>query len=581
MKIDWFTASQSTNMQLAQAAGAARAAQAGVAGAVRGQVQQVSLATPATAPATVGRNVISGDAIFLGDRITTGADAGLQVMLMDQTVFQIGPNAALTIDEFVYNPETSAGRLTASIAKGAFRFVTGRIAQRDPESMTVRLPVATVGIRGTIVAGVTDDTSATVILVGPGQDNNSGERAGRILVSNAGAVVEISRPGFATTIASAAVAPQAPVRATTAQMNQVNRGLSASGQRAQERQPAQQQPQGGQARQQQQGQQQQGQQQPQGQQQGQQQQGQQQPGQQQAGQPQPAQQQQAQGQQQPGQVQQGQVQQGQQQVQLGQVQAGQQQAQIQPGQVQQQSGTQQASSFQGQQMQSGQPTQTGQQMQSQPMQGQQPQAAIPSGPIQGGQTTATAPLTIGSVARTSGQTAGGAIGNLRTVQNVQVIQTGALNPTTQVAQNEQTIRAGVATFEEVRRITTGTAVYNATNVPLTGDGAGSYNFSGTVDFARMTATYSVDGRYTLAGVSGTFQRLGDVHDYRLDASQARTTDPLFVSGGPGVGRPGEHRGNFELALHNSDRRVIDFARTKVTITNGNQTVMGTVDTRRP
>ena len=104
-------------VQMAQAGGAARAAQAGVAGAVRGQVQQVSLATPAT----VGRNVISGDSIYLGDRITTGGDAGLQVMLMDQTVFQIGPNAALTIDEFVYNPDTSSGKLTASIAKGAFR----------------------------------------------------------------------------------------------------------------------------------------------------------------------------------------------------------------------------------------------------------------------------------------------------------------------------------------------------------------------------------------------------------------------------------------------------------------------------
>jgi hypothetical protein len=77
--------------------------QAGVASAVRGDVRLVALASqPAVAGASVGRVVSSGDRIFLGDKIETGPQAGLQIMLLDETIFTIGPNAAMVIDKFVY-----------------------------------------------------------------------------------------------------------------------------------------------------------------------------------------------------------------------------------------------------------------------------------------------------------------------------------------------------------------------------------------------------------------------------------------------------------------------------------------------
>src|SRR5262249_57735408 len=87
-------------------------AKAGVAAAVKGPVQQVSFRTPA---ATVGRNVASGDEIFLGDRIVTGPAGGLQIMLLDGTTFSVGPNSSMVIDEFVYNPATGTGKITASL----------------------------------------------------------------------------------------------------------------------------------------------------------------------------------------------------------------------------------------------------------------------------------------------------------------------------------------------------------------------------------------------------------------------------------------------------------------------------------
>ncbi len=196
---------------LAQAApGAARA---GVAAAVRGEVMLA--AVPGVRE--VGRNVASGDPILLGDRVTTGAEGRLQIMLADETVFTIGPNAAMVIDTFVYDPTTSAGKVTASVLKGTFRFVTGKVAKREPSDMEVKLPVGSIGVRGTSVAGETDGVRATIVLLGPGPETNTGERVGRILVTGAGAAgaattVEIVRPGFGTEIAGLNIPPSAAAR---------------------------------------------------------------------------------------------------------------------------------------------------------------------------------------------------------------------------------------------------------------------------------------------------------------------------------------------------------------------------------
>jgi hypothetical protein len=81
----------------------------------------------------------------------------MQILLLDQTVFTIGPESELVIDEFVYDPKTNAGKLSAEITKGVFRFVSGKIAHEKPEDMNVKLPAGTLGVRGTMVAGRVDD----------------------------------------------------------------------------------------------------------------------------------------------------------------------------------------------------------------------------------------------------------------------------------------------------------------------------------------------------------------------------------------------------------------------------------------
>lgn len=175
----------------------------GAAAAVRGSVQLAALG-PARAGASraIGVNITSGTDFYLRDRIESGPDSGMQILLADETVFTIGPNSSLTIDEFVYNPGGGQGRLTANIARGAFRFVSGKVAASGQDAMKITTPAATIGIRGTVGGGVVDSTGTGAALFGPGPLTNEGTRPGTIAVFSNGLPTlqptEVKAPGFST-----------------------------------------------------------------------------------------------------------------------------------------------------------------------------------------------------------------------------------------------------------------------------------------------------------------------------------------------------------------------------------------------
>lgn len=168
----------------------------GVAAALRGDVVRVSAVQ---GDSDIGK-VTSGTKIFLGDEIEVASGGRMQIMLVDETVFTLGSGARLVIDEFVYDPATQAGSMTTNITRGAFRFVSGKLAKSSPKAMKVRLPSASLSIRGTQVAGLVDeDGGSQVVLVGPGP-NNFGATLGAVTVTNSFGSVDLTRPNFSTTI---------------------------------------------------------------------------------------------------------------------------------------------------------------------------------------------------------------------------------------------------------------------------------------------------------------------------------------------------------------------------------------------
>ena len=98
----------------------------------------------------------AGDPVFEGDQILTETGASVKLVFLDNTLFSLGEDAQMTLDKMLYNAEEESGEVVLSMLKGMFLFVSGKIAKTDPTDMVVNTPVATIGIRGTIVTGRID-----------------------------------------------------------------------------------------------------------------------------------------------------------------------------------------------------------------------------------------------------------------------------------------------------------------------------------------------------------------------------------------------------------------------------------------
>lgn len=103
-----------------------------------------------------------GTNIFQNEVIDTGDTSSAQLLFRDETSLTIGSNAQLVLDRFVYDPRSKRGDVVVSVAKGAFRFVTG---SADPRSYKIKTPVASIGIRGTIFEAYIDALGNLFIVV--------------------------------------------------------------------------------------------------------------------------------------------------------------------------------------------------------------------------------------------------------------------------------------------------------------------------------------------------------------------------------------------------------------------------------
>ena len=126
-----------------------------------GQVETAEGEVTATRPDGTQVTLQVGSTIFQGDVLETGADASIGIIFVDDTTFALGGDARMVIDELIFDPATGEGSSSFQIVQGVFTFVSGQIADAGPDKMVVTTPVATIGIRGTSVAG--NDTTITVL----------------------------------------------------------------------------------------------------------------------------------------------------------------------------------------------------------------------------------------------------------------------------------------------------------------------------------------------------------------------------------------------------------------------------------
>ena len=140
--------------------------------------------------------------------ITTNANDRAHLLFLDGSSLTVGPNAQLTIDKFVFDPNTKTGELAINASKGVLRLVGGKISKNGP--IVITTPASTVGIRGgiTILDVKANQTDSTFVFgkdmtVRAAGHTQVAVRPGSTIVTNLG-----GPPGLPTILAQGALNAQ-------------------------------------------------------------------------------------------------------------------------------------------------------------------------------------------------------------------------------------------------------------------------------------------------------------------------------------------------------------------------------------
>lgn len=86
-----------------------------------------------------------GENVFDREQVKTETDSSAKIVLKDSANINVGPNSAVTLDNFVYSGDQDLKKASVNLAKGAFRFTTGT---SDKKAYDIKTPTATIGVRG-------------------------------------------------------------------------------------------------------------------------------------------------------------------------------------------------------------------------------------------------------------------------------------------------------------------------------------------------------------------------------------------------------------------------------------------------
>jgi hypothetical protein len=93
--------------------------------------------------------VAVGSKVLVNDRVLTGPDGAVGIMLRDNTMLSAGPNSSLQMNKFAFDTTTNAGTIDASVRRGTVAVISGKIAKASPENVSFSTPTMTLGVRGT------------------------------------------------------------------------------------------------------------------------------------------------------------------------------------------------------------------------------------------------------------------------------------------------------------------------------------------------------------------------------------------------------------------------------------------------
>ncbi len=136
--------------------------------------------------------ILQGDDVIRDELVQTLQDSGAKFVLKDNTNLVLGPNSKLRIDKAVFSDQHSISEIAIRLTTGSFRFITGASPK---ESYAISTPLATIGVRGTIIDARHEATQDTVRL-------NEGQARVCLPPPNNATCRELVNPGDAVIVSS-------------------------------------------------------------------------------------------------------------------------------------------------------------------------------------------------------------------------------------------------------------------------------------------------------------------------------------------------------------------------------------------
>jgi len=87
-----------------------------------------------------------GDPIYIGDVLSTGERAILEIRMIDDGMFTLSERTVFVVIDYTFN---GGGNATTRLMSGALQAVSGKLAKLDTRPFRLETEVATIGIRGT------------------------------------------------------------------------------------------------------------------------------------------------------------------------------------------------------------------------------------------------------------------------------------------------------------------------------------------------------------------------------------------------------------------------------------------------
>lgn len=168
-----------------------------------GKVVAIRNNVTATGSDSICRKLILKAPVFLKDTIKTN-QGRVQMMFKDKTMITLGRNSEMKITKYLWEPDNSDSTMETEINEGSFRIMGGAITRIAPGNFKTNTPSGTIGIRGSMYAGILKGTMLSVVFQG----------GKGVYVRNKAGMVNITRPGFATKVKSLVDPPEMPAKLT-------------------------------------------------------------------------------------------------------------------------------------------------------------------------------------------------------------------------------------------------------------------------------------------------------------------------------------------------------------------------------